>query len=475
MTYDSIHNIVRKDQYHELKQPSGKPIEQKKTTYDWQYDYTGAQPHAPTHIGERTFSYDANGNQTGWEHDQNGTRRTIVWDEENRIQSIADNGSTATYKYNAAGERVIKRGSHGETVYVNQFFVIRNGSNATKNIFAGASRIVAKLVKQENASLKGKKNPKNKAPVEKDLYFYHPDHLGSTAYVTNAKGNVHQHLEYMPFGETFVAQSSGSQLLSYGFTGKELDIETGLYYFGARYYDPKTSVWLSIDPLWFKYPSWSPYNYAFHNPVGIIDPDGREGVVVTGNHEGKPEPAFLSKGLTRAKLLKDEGKNVTWYIPKDAAASYEERAEKYGIQVERFSKTQEIVDYVNNTNGNRKEDITDFDYIGHGSIGKLAVLPGDKIDISSFELTAFSEKAEFNFFACNSADKGPNGEPSVADKASVLTSGKIQAFKGIWRSYSTNNTTGVFAPTNDNPYGWKGRQITNGTRMPTIIVKPEKK
>jgi RHS repeat-associated protein len=287
MVYDSIHNIKAKTQVHNLQQPSGNLIEQKKTTYDWLYAYAGEQPHAPTHIGERTFSYDANGNQTGWEHDDNGTRRTIVWDEENRIQSIADNGSTTNYKYNAAGERVIKRGSHGETVYVNQFFVIRNGSNATKNVFVGASRIVAKLVKQEKSSINGKKKPKG--PVEKDLYFYHPDHLGSTAYVTDAKGSVHQHFEYMPFGETFVEQSSGNQLLSYGFTGKELDTESGLYYFGARYYDPKTSVWASADPILGAYLGGKAgmggvfnsfnlglYGYAHLNPVMLVDPDGNQ-------------------------------------------------------------------------------------------------------------------------------------------------------------------------------------------------------
>ncbi|MCI5180784.1 MAG: sugar-binding protein, partial [Candidatus Electrothrix sp. AW3_4] len=92
MQYDSIHNILTKNQQHVRITPSGSSITQKKTTYDYSYAYTGSRPHAPTQIGERAFSYDANGNQTGWESDENGTRRTIVWDEENRIQAIKDNG-----------------------------------------------------------------------------------------------------------------------------------------------------------------------------------------------------------------------------------------------------------------------------------------------------------------------------------------------------------------------------------------------
>jgi len=110
LTYDTIHNIQRKNQT-DTRYPPGNPkgVVQKKTTYDFAYAYnSGAgavRPHAPNHIGERAFTYDANGNQTGWTHDQNGTRRTIVWDDENRIQSLFDNGHEKTYKYDDQGNR----------------------------------------------------------------------------------------------------------------------------------------------------------------------------------------------------------------------------------------------------------------------------------------------------------------------------------------------------------------------------------
>ena len=60
------------------------------------------------------------------------------------------------------------------------------------------------------------------------------------------------------------------------FTGKEKDSETGYYYFGARYYNPDLSLWLSVDPMADKYPSLSPYNYCAWNPMKIVDPDGAE-------------------------------------------------------------------------------------------------------------------------------------------------------------------------------------------------------
>lgn len=62
----------------------------------------------------------------------------------------------------------------------------------------------------------------------------------------------------------------------YLFNGKELDFETGLYYYGARYYDPKVSIFLNVDPLAEKYPHISPYTYVANNPINAIDPDGRE-------------------------------------------------------------------------------------------------------------------------------------------------------------------------------------------------------
>ena len=80
------------------------------------------------------------------------------------------------------------------------------------------------------------------------LYFYHPDNLGSTSYVTDDKGAIYEHLQYFPFGETWVQEGQPSNRIPYLFSSKELDQETGLYYFGARYYDPRTSVWISTEP-----------------------------------------------------------------------------------------------------------------------------------------------------------------------------------------------------------------------------------
>ena len=88
---------------------------------------------------------------------------------------------------------------------------------------------------------------------EKMQFYYHPDHLGSSSYITNLDGEVVQHIEYVPFGEVFVEEHSSSEDLPYKFNGKQFDEETGLYYYGARYMNPVASIWYGVDPLAEKY------------------------------------------------------------------------------------------------------------------------------------------------------------------------------------------------------------------------------
>jgi RHS repeat-associated protein len=116
------------------------------------------------------------------------------------------------------------------------------------------------------------------ADYEENIRLYHVDHLGSTSLVTDIDGEITQHVAYIPYGEIFVEQRNGSWNTPYLFNAKELDEETGLYYYGARYLDPTHAAWLSVDPLFEKYVGMTPYNYCSENPVKIVDPNGKGGV-----------------------------------------------------------------------------------------------------------------------------------------------------------------------------------------------------
>ena len=110
--------------------------------------------------------------------------------------------------------------------------------------------------------------------TKEETFFYHSDHLGSTSYITDDHANITQYDAYLPYGELLVDEHSSSEDMPYKFNGKEMDAETGLYYYGARYMNPVTSLFLNVDRFLEKYTSFTPYNYCGANPIGRIDLNG---------------------------------------------------------------------------------------------------------------------------------------------------------------------------------------------------------
>ncbi len=105
---------------------------------------------------------------------------------------------------------------------------------------------------------------------------FHSDHLGSTSIITDYDGEVYEYLLYLPFGELMAQQKVAGYSTPYKFIDKELDEETGLMYYGARYYNAELSIWHGVDPLASKYPSYTSFAYTVNNPIRFIDPDGKK-------------------------------------------------------------------------------------------------------------------------------------------------------------------------------------------------------
>ena len=128
------------------------------------------------------------------------------------------------------------------------------------------------LLKEEDGSA----NLQERAPTPvAPIYYYHPDHLGTSTFLTDANGVAYQFFLNLPFGETMAEQYPNSYYKTpFKFSGKEMDEQTGLHYFGARYYDSQVSIWLSVDPLAESYPNFNPYNYTMQNPINLVDPTG---------------------------------------------------------------------------------------------------------------------------------------------------------------------------------------------------------
>ena len=133
-----------------------------------------------------------------------------------------------------------------------------------------------------------------------DIFFYHSDHLGSTSYITDAKANITQFDAYLPYGELLVDEHSSSEEMPYKFNGKELDGKTGLYYYGARYMDPRISMWLGVDPLMEKHPNVSVYCYTMDNPIKLVDPNGESPRRSRIEYRGKGVFGINIENLNRA-------------------------------------------------------------------------------------------------------------------------------------------------------------------------------
>lgn len=275
---------------------------QRKTTYDYGYTYASGKPHAPSQIGPITQAYDANGNLIDTINTlppAPGKRRQLVWDEENRLACNQDHSrnttvaqdpsacgtprqpATVRYVYDADGNRVIKQ--HGAVhIYPNNNYSERAGTSF-KHVFIGETRLATKTVKPDST-------------YENHHFYFHADHLGSSSYVTDEHGNLTEHLEYFAFGETWVNEHPAQPTpVPYQYGSKELDEETGFYYYGARYYNPRTNLWQSPDPILSQYipmtgqdgselpggggvfnsSNLGLYTYTHNRPVVLVDPDGR--------------------------------------------------------------------------------------------------------------------------------------------------------------------------------------------------------
>ena len=226
-------------------------------------------------------------------------RRTYTWNSRNQLISSVDSNYSTSYVYGQDGQRSNKYTQGSETLYFNKMWTLHTdngnsvyGGQYAKNVYLGETRIVTKLARADQ---------KTAHEEMYKQYYYHSDHLGSATMISDWEGKEYQRIEYTPYGETWVEKTnnSGSEFLPYKFTGKEVDQETGLYYYGARYLDPKYSMWISTDPALGEYIpemgkgnakdsgslpgmggvynhiNFHLYHYAGNNPVKFVDSDGR--------------------------------------------------------------------------------------------------------------------------------------------------------------------------------------------------------
>jgi RHS repeat-associated protein len=179
------------------------------------------QPHAVTSVGTDNYTYDNNGNML--------TRpgQSIAWDAENRPVQVTSANGTSSFVYDGDGMRVKKTEGGEQILYVNKYYEENlTTGEITTYYYLGGRRVAMRR--------------------DTTLQYIHQDHISSTAVMTSDNGTLVGSMKYYPYGDRL--ESQGTLSTDKLFTGQRLD-STGLYYYGARYYDAGIGRFISADTV----------------------------------------------------------------------------------------------------------------------------------------------------------------------------------------------------------------------------------
>jgi RHS repeat-associated protein len=213
--------------------------------------------------GATTYQYDNRGNRSGVTS-SGGQARTLTYNQANRMTKYVA-ASTTSYGYNADGLRMCKlSGSSTQPCQAN---------GNTPYVWDVAGLLPRLLKDGATAYIYGPGNLPLEQVNGSTANWFHHDQLGSTRLVTDSSGAAQASYIFDSYGS--LISSTGSITNPLLFAGQYQDPESGLYYLRARYYDPATGQFTSIDPV--VQTTRQPYAYVAGNPLNAIDPRGLQG------------------------------------------------------------------------------------------------------------------------------------------------------------------------------------------------------
>jgi RHS repeat-associated protein len=204
--------------------------------------------------------YDTDGNATAYPlPTAPTTNSTLTWDAENRLIATTVSGITTRYQYDAQSRCIAKTAGTSTTSVATLYLYDAWNCIAEHSRSAGAApAYTLKKTRLWGTDFSGSMQGAGGVGgllcesqiSNSQISNYHPtyDGNGNVSEYLTATGTTAAHFEYDPFGNTVVNTDTGNQF-TYRFSTKPRDQETGLYYYGYRYYDPTTGRWPSRDPI----------------------------------------------------------------------------------------------------------------------------------------------------------------------------------------------------------------------------------
>jgi len=229
-----------------------------------------------------SYQHDIHGNMVRMPH-----LNEMVWNFMDQLTQVdLGGGGTAFYVFGLGGTRmrkVVERlgGKRTERIYLGAVEIYREYQNETIKLERSTLHVSDNTGKiaQVDTKLLDPDDTDSANPLNKGLIRYqYSNHLGSATLETNNVGIAISYEEYHPYGTSAYRSSKSDVDLSlkrYRFSGKERDVETGLYYFGARYYAVWLGRWTSSDPAGFV-SGLNLYRYCSNNPINLHDPNGKK-------------------------------------------------------------------------------------------------------------------------------------------------------------------------------------------------------
>jgi RHS repeat-associated protein len=247
--------------------------------YDNIYRLINTSPTGTTQAPE-TYTYDQVGNRlTKLPDTPPNTNATTQYsyDDENRLTGvqITQNGNIKqlTFAYDPFGNRISK------TILQDGIGTDCQSPNVcprTTNYVYDGQNIILEYDQTGHITAKYTHGPNIDEPLAvqqgANTYYYHADGLGSITSLSNASGNIVQTYSYDSFGNM---TATGSIRQPFTYTAREYDYATGMYFYRARYYDPKVGRFVTKDPIGFK-GGINFYAYVKNNPINYKDPKGLE-------------------------------------------------------------------------------------------------------------------------------------------------------------------------------------------------------